>query len=146
MKQLLLLLITISAISTMAAQSNLRNISKFFEKPICDNENVTIVDIKSEKLKSQKIALFRSITIENDDKLVQQLEKAINEDTQNATNREVSKKSGRIAKGIYTFKSLQKDLYKYILYKNNIERNKTKAIMVYIEGSATLEELEKIFQ
>lgn len=146
MKRFILLLITISAITTMAAQSNFRNIAKFFEKPICNDENVTILDIKSQKLKSQKITLFRSITIEDDDKLAQRLERAISEDTQKATNREVSKKSGRITKGIYTFNGSQKGSYKYIFYRNNHNGNKTKATMVYIEGYATLEQLEKIFQ
>ena len=120
------------------AQEGLR-IGELFDGSYKRKSNAIEVVIKGEKLKRYRLNVFRSLTIKNDPKDFERIEKLMEADEKNA----VSKETGRI----YCFPAYKGQL-RYVFYRNSSLREveSNEVTLVYIEGNVTMDELKKMFK
>lgn len=147
MKRFIIILLLIATCAFwLSAQSNLK-VGQFFTDDVASRKNVTVVEVKSRDLKAYKLTVFKSITVDNDATMAQSIETCVKADAKKAIEKETGLRGGRLYYGFYTF-SLSKDKNCYIFYRNNmlVRGAKPQTTVVYMEGTASLKELKKLYK
>ena len=143
-----LLVIGILMLATMEvwSQEKLR-IGQLFEGSYKRKSNAIEVTVKGESLKRYRLELFRSLTVKNDPKDFERIEKLVETDGKDAVSKETGRIGERLYYAFYCF-SPHKGQLRYVFYRNSslreIESNEL--TLVYIEGNVTMDELKEMFK
>lgn len=148
MKRLYLTLFTLMFVLSMQAQEGLL-INACFDQDFHDWRDVNEVIVKGKKLKPYKLTLFRSITLkEAPDKAIE-MEKYLLMDAKDAIETNSASFGKRLYYGFYCLPPLNSDKFRYIFYRNTSAKKdaqRDEVTLVYMEGYATLDEIEKMFK
>ena len=132
----------------LCAQTGL-HIASVFNGQYRQRKDATEVLLKGKKISHYKLSLFRSLTLSPSNAERDQIERLVQADARQAIDKEVSLRGGHLYYGFYQLKP-QGKARRYIFYRNNAlhpsmaSDNRTLTI-IYMEGTATIEELQKIF-
>lgn len=141
----LLCIIATCCVSISQAQKGL-HISDFFEKNFA---KATMVHIEGSELKPYHLTLYRSVSFSDTYLVVDAMEKSVLADARQAYSKETGNLGGRL---YYAFLALPplagRHANRYIFYRNASlrEGGKDELTLVYMEGSATMDELKKLFK
>ena len=124
------------------AQAGL-HIAPYFDGRFDNNKRVVTLYATGKSLKEFHLTLYRSLTFEGQMAAVNQIEKAVAMDAKQAIEQETGHKEGQLVYAFYCLppRSKKNDQVRYIFFR----RTKTKSILVYMEGYATLDEIKKMF-
>ena len=132
----------------LAAQSGL-NIAKLFDGRFHKQKDATEVLMKGKKTSVYKLSLFRSLTLANRNANASSIEPLVLADGRSAIDKELATRGGHLAYAFYQLPS-KGNTRRYIFYRNNslnpsatASRNIT---LIYMEGTATLEDLKHYFK
>lgn len=128
------------------AQEGLR-IGELFDGSYKRKSNAIEVVIKGEKLKRYRLNVFRSLTIKNDPKDFERIEKLMEADEKNAVSKETGRIGERLYYGFYCFPAYKGQL-RYVFYRNSSLREveSNEVTLVYIEGNVTMDKLKEMFK
>lgn len=128
------------------SQENLK-IAELFNGSYKRKSNAIEVVIKGEQLKQYRLKVFQSLTVKNDPKDFERIEKLVEADEKDAVSKETGRIGERLYYGFYCF-SPQKGLLRYVFYRNSSLREveSNEVTLVYIEGNVTMDELKKMFK
>ena len=122
-------------------------IAELFNGQYKRKDNAIEVVVKGNQLKRYKLEVFRSLTIKNDPKDFERIEKLVEQDEKNA----ISKETGRIGEHLYYAYycfSPEKGRFRYIFYRNSSLRKteSNELTLIYMEGNVTMDELKNMFK
>lgn len=144
---LLVLGICCCASACQAQETNLE-ITKVMRK-LSNDDNVTVVTLKGNKVAQYNLSYFTSATMEHPDtRQIDRIEKAIRQDDQFIVSREERTSGPHIAYGFYCLTPTEKSKNRYVFYTNNALLGKSgyKVTLIYLEGKASLAELKRHFK
>jgi hypothetical protein len=148
MKRLYLTLFALMLVLSMQAQEGLL-INAFFDKEYQRQEQITEVLVKGKKLKPYNLTLFRSITLKDAPDEAIEIEERLLKDAENAVEMKSASWGKRLYFGFYCLPPRANDKLRYIFYRNTNAKKDAKSnevTLVYMEGYATLDEIEKMFK
>lgn len=129
------------------AQKDL-DIGKFLDGRYKGNANATEVTIKGKRLKEFKLTLYHSVTIINDDAVMDSIAAAFKATLEEAESENISYTGSNL---FYGFCELRKDdttkPNRFVFFKDMryaTDRKEDKVTLIYMEGSASIEYLKKV--
>ena len=110
-------------------------------------DNAIEVVVKGNQLERYKLKVFRSLTVKNDPKDFERIEKLVEQDEKNAISKETGRIGERLYYAFYCFPS-EKEHYRYIFYRNSSLRKteSNELTLIYMEGNVTMDELKIMFK
>lgn len=122
-------------------------IAELFNGAYKRKDNAIEVVVKGNQLKRYKLEVFRSLTVKNDPKDFERIEKLVEEDEKNAISKETGRIGERLYYAFYCFPS-EKNHYRYLFYRNSSLRKTEpdELTLIYMEGNVTMDELKKMFK
>lgn len=131
----------------LSAQQGL-HIEPLFNGQYRNQKGATEVLMKGRKLQPYKLTLFRSLTLPTGVANVRNIERMVHADASAAIDKEVGIGKNRLYYGFYQLKP-RNGKRRYLFYRNNsLNPGKSKQptlTIIYMEGSATIEELKRNF-
>ena len=143
---LLTLLCVLMLCIPLYAQQGLK-IAPLFNGQYRYMKGTTEVLLKGRKLAPYKLKLFRSITVGTEHVNLVQVERMVKSDATTAIDKEISSKQGHLYYAFYQWRPLG-STRRYLFYKNNALNAKghnNTFTLIYMEGTATLDELKRNF-
>lgn len=121
-------------------------IASLFDGCYHGRTDATEVVLKGRKLRPYHLTLFRSLTLKPSATEAADIERRVKQDVRNAKDKEVGMKGGRLYYGFYQLSGTS-DTHRYLFYRNNalLQSSDASLTLIYMEGSATLDELRKHF-
>lgn len=146
MKQVNILLILLIMTALPALGQKNMHIRQLFESDYKHKHDVMEVIVEGKKLKPYNLTLFKSITLANRSEEISVMERLVREDAVNAKDKSVALIGGRLLYGFYRFEDPDKN--RFIFYRNQSLRKggKNEATLVYMEGYASLAEIQEMFK
>ena len=145
-RKLLMIGVLLFATAEAWSQEGLR-IGELFDGSYKRKNNAIEVTVKGETLKRYRLKLFRSLTVKNDPKDFERIEKLVEADGKDAVSKETGRIGERLYYAFYCF-SPHKGQLRYVFYRNSslreVEANEL--TLVYIEGNVTMDELKNMFK
>ena len=128
------------------SQEGLR-IGELFDVSYKRKNNAIEVTVKGETLKRYRLKLFRSLTVTNDPKDFERIEKLVEADGKDAVSKETGRIGERLYYAFYCFPPHNGRL-RYVFYRNSSLREveENELTLVYIEGNVTMDELKEMFK
>ena len=128
------------------SQEGLR-IGELFDGVYKRKNNAIEVTVKGETLKRYRLKLFRSLTVKNDPKDFERIEKLVEADGKDAVSKETGRIGERLYYAFYCFPP-HNDRLRYVFYRNSSLREveENELTLVYIEGNVTMDELKEMFK
>lgn len=122
-------------------------IAELFNGQYKRKDNAIEVIVKGNQLERYRLKVFRSLTVKNDPKDFERIEKLVLQDEKNAINKETGHIGQRLYYAFYCF-PFKKDHYCYIFYRNSSLRKveDNELTLIYMEGNVTLDELKAMFK
>ena len=122
-------------------------IAELFNGQYKRKDNAIEVVVKGNQLERYKLEVFRSLTIKNDPKDFERIEKLVEQDEKNAISKETGRIGERLYYAFYCFPS-EKNHYRYLFYRNSSLRKTEpdELTLIYMEGNVTMDELKKMFK
>ena len=122
-------------------------IAELFNGQYKRNDNAIEVIVKGNQLERYRLKVFRSLTVKNDPKDFERIEKLVLQDEKNAINKEAGHIGQRLYYAFYCLPS-KKNHYCYIFYRNSSLRKveDNELTLIYMEGNVTLDELKAMFK
>ena len=122
-------------------------IAELFNGQYKRKDNAVEVVVKGNQLKRYKLEVFRSLTVKNDPKDFERIEKLVEQDEKNAISKETGRIGERLYYAFYCFPS-EKNHYRYLFYRNSSLRKTEpdELTLIYMEGNVTMDELKKMFK
>ncbi len=148
MKRIYLTLFTLILALSIQAQEGLQ-INAFFDKDYQRRENATEVLVKGKKLKPYNLTLFRSITLKDAPDEAIKIEQCLLKDAEQAVETVGANFGDRLFYGFYCLPPRYDDEYRYMFYRNTSVKpgsQRHEVTLVYMEGYATLDEIENMFK
>ena len=110
-------------------------------------DNAIEVVVKGNQLERYKLEVFRSLTIKNDPKDFERIEKLVEQDEKHAISKETGHIGERLYYAFYCFPP-EKERFRYIFYRNSSLRKteSNELTLIYIEGNVTMDELKDMFK
>ena len=99
------------------------------------------MEITGQKLQMAGLTKYKSIVVNNDEKLSDNIEKAVRKDGTIAKSKEVIYKKGKLYFGMYFLGGTGSER-RYLYYLNQRPVGKDKTMLIYLEGAIT-EEMAK---
>lgn len=131
--------------SCLLAQDNLK-VGGLMDGRYRDTPNASeTILIGDSKLKRIGITLYHSLSISDDPKFPETVEPLLSADTKSAIDREVVYRAGALYYGFYALPPIKKDrknINRYIFYLNQHPMNGKQVILIYIEGSASPQQIK----
>lgn len=152
MKRIMMILLLLVMTLATFAQSASLNISKFMSNDKHRKTDGTKeLYVSGKKLAPYNLSFYHSFTLSNKSQyvaLAKQMETAVQADAKAALDKEVIEMSGHLYYAILTLKPDKKTGHnRYIFYKDTTLKGKgNEIIVVYMEGQATADEIEKKFK
>ena len=122
-------------------------IAELFNGQYKRKDNAIEVVVKGNQLERYKLKVFRSLTVKNDPKDFERIEKLVEQDEKNAISKETGRIGERLYYAFYCFPS-EKEHYRYIFYRNSSLRKteSNELTLIYMEGNVTMDELKTMFK
>ena len=122
-------------------------IAELFNGQYKRKDNAIEVVVKGNQLERYKLKVFRSLTVKNDPKDFERIEKLVEQDEKNAISKEPGRIGERLYYAFYCFPS-EKEHYRYIFYRNSSLRKteSNELTLIYMEGNVTMDELKIMFK
>lgn len=149
MKRLTLLLVLLTSSLLLSAQEGLSIAGLFGQSTaFAHPENVTETHLSGKKLKVYRLSLFRSLKVEHATGTdIEKMERAVRADAARAVDKQLLHRGNSIH---YAFCKLpdRQGLHRYLIYRNKATKNgrDNELHLIYMEGTASPEELEQIFR
>lgn len=153
-RRLIMLFVFSFAVSGLSAQTGL-HVSELFGKEYQKRKNVVEVRVEGRKLERFRLTLFRSLTIKGNTDELQRIEKLVKADGREALDREEGTKGNRLYYGFYRLKiadtkrgKKEAAPFHYLFFRNNslLDHKNNEAIVIYVEGFVSIDELKKMFR
>lgn len=110
------------------------------------NARVTMVS-GTEQLRQNYLSDYRSITLQKPSaEQVEDMEKAINADAKNLSDREMSYKDGQLYYAFLFFDGDDEYDNRYVIYLNQLPRKGNKVVLIYLEGPALPQTVKKMLK
>lgn len=123
------------------------HIANLFNGQYKRKDNAIEVVVKGNKLERYRLKVFRSLTVKNDPKDFERIEKLVLQDEKNALSKETGHIGERLYYAFYCL-PLRENHYRYIFYRNSslreVEANEL--TLIYMEGNVTMDELKLMFK
>lgn len=140
MKQLLTFLIAVMALNSAFAQQGLHIMDALNGSYSNDNNSIETI-VTGKQLKDYKLSLYHSLSV-TDKQAISHLRDLIAKDSKSAINKEVGLKNGIINYGFFEFTPLDKKANRFLFFYSN----DTKAVVIYMEGKTTIENIKSIIK
>ena len=104
--------------------------------------------MKGRQLSVYKLSLFRSLTLGPQSGNANAIEPLVKADGRSAIDKELTTRGGRLAVAFYQLPSVGKTR-RYLYYPNTSAAGSSSAsqiVLIYMEGTATLDELKRSFK
>ena len=144
-KIFLILLIAILKKSLNAAATTPASLAQLFDGTYQKKNHATETIITGAPLKPYSLSTFHSLAVTEDPLLALPLEKAAVADGAHALWKETVNKGGRMESGVYELKPQGKNR-RYVLYLNSFLSGGNEAIIIYLEGKATPQQIKKLIK
>jgi len=110
-------------------------------------KNTVEVYVKGRKLKQYNLTMFRSMTIKDDEEALYSIENTVKRDGQKAADSETGMIGRHLYYGFYRFAQVD-GKYRYLFFRNtSLRKPQThEAVLIYMEGYATMDELKQMFK
>ena len=147
MKRHLTLLALLAVLTVPACAQNGLAVAQLFDGRYKDRAGATEVLVKGRQLKAYDLTLFRSLTLRATDAETRRIEQLVRTDARHAADKETAARGGRLYYGFYRFPPAD-GRQRYLFYRNNALAGDASAglTVVYLEGSATPDQLKQMFQ
>jgi hypothetical protein len=147
MKKVFTIIILMLAFVVEAQSQTSLQIAELFNGSYKRKDNAIEVVVKGNQLKRYKLEVFRSLTIKNDPKDFERIEKLVEQDEKHAISKETGHIGERLYYAFYCF-SPQKGRFRYIFYRNSSLRKteSNELTLIYMEGNVTMDELKVMFK
>ena len=147
MKKVFTIIILMLAFVVEAQSQTSLQIAELFNGSYKRKDNAIEVIVKGNQLKRYKLEVFRSLTIKNDPKDFERIEKLVEQDEKHAISKETGHIGERLYYAFYCF-SPQKGRFRYIFYRNSSLRKteSNELTLIYMEGNVTMDELKVMFK
>ena len=132
-----------------AAQTGL-HVEPLFGSAYGQRKDATEVMLKGSRLKPYKLTLFRSLSFVPSAAEAKLVEQKVLADAKGAIDKEAVHRQGRLYYGFYQLKPKDQKR-RYLIYRNNALAAQPSAstqglLLIYIEGTATPQELQSFFK
>ena len=146
MKRFFTIIILMFALMVEGQSQTGLQIAELFNGQYKRKDNAIEVVVKGDQLERYKLKVFRSLTIKNDPKDFERIERLVEQDEKNAISKETGRIGERLYYAFYCFPS-EKEHYRYIFYRNSSLRKteSNELTLIYMEGNVTMDELKKMF-
>ena len=147
MKKVFTIIILMLAFVVEAQSQTSLQIAELFNGSYKRKDNAIEVVVKGNQLKRYKLEVFRSLTIKNDPKDFERIEKLVEQDEKHAISKETGHIGERLYYAFYCF-SPQKGRFRYIFYRNSSLRKteSNELTLIYMECNVTMDELKVMFK
>ena len=147
MKKVFTIIILMLAFVVEAQSQTSLQIAELFNGSYKRQDNAIEVVVKGNQLERYKLEVFRSLTIKNDPKDFERIEKLVEQDEKHAISKETGHIGERLYYAFYCF-SPQKGRFRYIFYRNSSLRKteSNELTLIYMEGNVTMDELQVMFK
>ena len=147
MKRVFTIIIMVLAFVVESQSQTGLQIAELFNGQYKRKDNAIEVVVKGDQLERYKLEVFRSLTVKNDPKDFERIEKLVEQDEKNAISKETGRIGERLYYAFYCF-SPNKDRFRYIFYRNSSLRKteSNELTLIYMEGNVTMDELKKMFK
>ena len=147
MKKVFTIIILMLAFVVEAQSQTSLQIAELFNGSYKRKDNAIEVIVKGNQLERYKLEVFRSLTIKNDPKDFERIEKLVEQDEKHAISKETGHIGERLYYAFYCF-SPQKGRFRYIFYRNSSLRKteSNELTLIYMEGNVTMDELKVMFK
>lgn len=147
MKKVFTIIILMFAFVVEAQSQTSLQIAELFNGSYKRKDNAIEVVVKGNQLERYKLEVFRSLTIKNDPKDFERIEKLVEQDEKHAISKETGHIGERLYYAFYCF-SPQKGRFRYIFYRNSSLRKteSNELTLIYMEGNVTMDELKVMFK
>jgi len=147
MRKILIIVILMFAWVVEAWSQEGLYIAELFNGQYKRKDNAIEVIVKGNQLERYRLKVFRSLTVKNDPKDFERIEKLVLQDEKNAINKETGHIGQRLYYAFYCLPS-KKNHYCYIFYLNSSLRKveDNELTLIYMEGNVTLDELKAMFK
>lgn len=146
MKRLYLLMAMLAiSMTALYAQSSL-NIAQLFDGRYQNDPDAVETLITGSSLRPYNLSVYRSITITGDKSHAEVIEPLVRRDARKAVDREVINKAGRLYFGFYHMPPTSSGDERYILYLNRHPVGGNKIILLYLEGSASQQQVKRLLK
>ena len=147
MRKILIIVILMFAWVVEAWSQEGLYIAELFNGQYKRKDNAIEVIVKGNQLERYRLKVFRSLTVKNDPKDFERIEKLVLQDEKNALNKETGHIGQRLYYAFYCLPS-KKNHYCYIFYRNSSLRKveDNELTLIYMEGNVTLDELKAMFK
>ena len=122
-------------------------IAELFNGQYKRKDNAIEVVVKGNQLERYKLEVFRSLTIKNDPKDFERIEKLVEQDEKHAISKETGHIGERLYYAFYCFPP-EKERFRYIFYRNSSLRKteSNELTLISREGNVTMDELKDMFK
>ena len=122
-------------------------IAELFNGQYKRKDNAIEVVVKGNQLERYKLKVFRSLTVKNDPKDFERIEKLVKQDESKALSKETGHIGERLYYAFYCFPP-EGEYYRYIFYRNSSLRKmeSNELTLIYMEGNVTMDELKVMFK
>ena len=147
MKKVFTIIILMLAFVVEAQSQTSLQIAELFNGSYKRKDNAIEVVVKGNQLERYKLEVFRSLTIKNDPKDFERIEKLVEQDEKHAISKETGHIGERLYYAFYCF-SPKKGRFRYIFYRNSSLRKteSNELTLIYMEGNVTMDELKVMFK
>lgn len=121
-------------------------IASLFDGPYRNNPAATETIITGDALKSLRLSLFHSLSIEGKPEMATAIEKAVKADAATTEWIQTVTRGGKLQSAVYELASGDKKRHRYVLFLNSFPAGGNEAIVIYLEGKATPEQIKQIIK
>ncbi len=146
MKRHLLVILLLAAAALPALAQKGLAVAELFDGRYENRPGATEVLVKGRQLKTYRLVLFRSLTLQASDAETRHIEQLVTADARRATDKETGKQGGRLYYGFYRLPPAGGQ-QRYLFYRNNnlLPGGRTGLTLIYMEGQATPDQLKRMF-
>lgn len=136
----------IVVVTSLFAQKGLA-VDRLFGNQYKKQKNAIEVLVKGKELRPYKLTLFRSITVRGNLDELLSIERSVKQDAAASIDKETGMIGTHIYYGFYQFPRVN-GAYRYLFFRNSAlkENSPNEATLVYMEGTATIDELKRMFK
>ena len=147
MKRVFTILILMLAFVVEGQSQTGLQIAELFNGSYKRKDNAIEVVVKGSQLERYRLKVFRSLTIKNDPKDFERIERLVEQDGKKAISKETGRIGERLYYAFYCFPS-EKEHYRYVFFRNSSLRTteSNELTLIYMEGNVTMDELKVMFK
>lgn len=132
----------------LSASSQRLNIERVLDGRYKKNPHTTDVVYKGQHLFDLSIDYFHSLTVEDDEQLMDILAEAFSQDEKHAAYKEITKRGQHLFFGLYNMK-YNGETNRFALFKDMRHApsgRKKQVILIYMEGYCSIDKIKKMFK